>query len=235
MAYASYLSRNRHNSIFYARVIIPLALRSHFGGKREFRLSLRTPCKVTAKRRAMEIWLSFQVVYDALRNGKSLNDVNIHYGVLAALKSYKKLQKFPTPPPHIFKNTPIPLQRPSTKPLELQGLVLHFIKDSYRGQTIEVDTGCPEKEVDIVIKLRDDLDRRMGKAAFTQQTHPFPHTDVVDQKLFSEAADDYIELYKRNREYDKTLRLSTFDKESRNVLFWKHYFHETYLHEIALS
>lgn len=235
MAYGSYLSRNRHNSIFYARVIIPLALRSHFGGKREFRLSLKTPCKVTAKRRAMEIWLSFQVVYDALRNGKSLNDINIHYGVLAALKSYKKLQKSPAPTFHIFKNIPIPMQHPPTKPLELKGLVLHFIKDSYRGQTIEVDTGCPEKELDIIIKLRDDLDRRMGNTTFPHQAHPLAHTDVVDQKLFSEAADDYIELYKRNREYDKTLRLSSFDKESRNVLFWKYYFQETYIHEIDIS
>lgn len=235
MAYGSYLSRNRHNSIFYARVIIPLALRSHFGGKREFRLSLRTPCKVTAKRRAMEIWLSFQVVYDALRNGKSLNDINIHYGVLAALRSHKKPQQHFSPLLASFVTPPLLMQLPPSKPLALEGLVLHYMKSTYRGQVFEVDAGCVEKEQAAVSQFMDDVDKRMGPMTVSLGSPPPTNTANVKHKLFSEAADDYIKLYKQNRDYDKTLRLSTFDKESRNVSFWKFYFQETCLHEIDIS
>ncbi|WP_417419906.1 DUF6538 domain-containing protein [Halomonas sp.] len=235
MAYGSYLSRNRHNSIFYARIIIPLALRSHFGGKREFRLSLRTPCKATAKRRAMEIWLSFQVVYDALRNGKSLNDIHIPYGALAALKPHHKSQQAHPPLFALSENIPIPMQRPPSKPLALKGLVLHYMKSTYRGHEFEVEAGCIEKEQAAIAKFMDDVDKRMGPMAAETSANSLKSKIHLDHKPFSEAADDYIELYKRNREYDKTLRASTFDKESRNVSFWKYYFQETCLHEIDIN
>lgn len=127
------------------------------------------------------------------------------------------------------------MQRPPSKPLALKGLVLHYMKSTYRGQVFEVEAGCVDKEQAAINKFMDDIDQRMGPfSASVEVTSPL-NTVNVEQKLFTEAADDYIQVYERNREYDKTLRLGTFDKESRNVLFWKYYFQETYIHEIDIS
>ncbi len=49
MAYGSYLTRSRHQTTYYARIVIPLDLRRKLGGKREVRQSLKTTCKATAK------------------------------------------------------------------------------------------------------------------------------------------------------------------------------------------
>ena len=49
MAYGSYLTRSRHRTTYYARIVIPLDLRQQLAGKREVRQSLKTTCKATAK------------------------------------------------------------------------------------------------------------------------------------------------------------------------------------------
>jgi len=60
MAQGQFLIRNRHCNQWYGRVIIPQTLREHFHGKREFRRSLKTSDKTTAKRRALEFWVECQ-------------------------------------------------------------------------------------------------------------------------------------------------------------------------------
>lgn len=237
MSYGSYLSKSRHGTIFYARITIPLSLRHHFGGKREFRISLKTPCKVKAKRFALDLWLNFQVVYDALRDGHSLNNIHVPHGVLAALKIDKKTHEnttalvSSTPPP------PLPLlkHRSLEKLPPLNGLVLRYIKSTYRGQMLEVDTGCVQDDRATISQLMDEIDRRLGPPL----TLPQVATNLVnaspEPKLFDQVADDYIQSYRLNREYDKTFRMSTFDKEARNVLFWKYYFSSTPLDQIGIQ
>lgn len=125
------------------------------------------------------------------------------------------------------------MQRPPSKPLALKELALRYMKITYRGHEFEVEAGCIEKEQAAIAKFMDDVDKRMGPLTAAADANPQTNKTYVDHKQFSEAADDYIGLYKRNREYDKTLRLSTFDKESRNVSFWKYSFQEIFLHEIS--
>ena len=57
MAKSQFLVRNRHNNMYYGRVVIPLALRKQFAGKRELRLSLGTADKKQAKKLALSFWV----------------------------------------------------------------------------------------------------------------------------------------------------------------------------------
>ena len=63
MAKSQFLIRNRHNNVWYGRVIIPGALRAHFNGKCEIRRSLKTADKRAAKKRALEFWVYCQTEF----------------------------------------------------------------------------------------------------------------------------------------------------------------------------
>lgn len=83
MTYGTYLTRSRHQTNWYARIVIPIDVRQHFRQRREFRKSLSTSCKTIAKRRAAAIWLAYQEVFDALRNGLPVKEINPEWGALA--------------------------------------------------------------------------------------------------------------------------------------------------------
>ncbi len=73
MATGQFLIRNRHNNMFYGRVIIPLSLREQFNGKRELRKSLRTTDKFQAKKRSLSFWVDCQRGFDTLKNMSNTN------------------------------------------------------------------------------------------------------------------------------------------------------------------
>ncbi|WP_404299480.1 DUF6538 domain-containing protein [Halomonas sp.] len=63
------MARSRHRTNWYARIVIPHDLRYAYAQRREIRKTLYTPCKVTARRRAMLLWLAYQQVFESPRNG----------------------------------------------------------------------------------------------------------------------------------------------------------------------
>lgn len=232
MPNTSYLTKSRHGSIYYARISIPKSLRSHFQGQREFRVSLKTPCKAIAKWRALRVWLACQDTYDDLRNGKTVNLTPPYFGALdfdnRSTKDQAKEITATKSTSACLADSSLLLQPAPTEPLDLEGLVLTYSRAVYRGQTIEVDFQCPTAEQEAVERFMDNVDRRLGSS----EIHAVAQPAAKERRKFSAAADDYIEQYRRNREYDKTLRSSTFDKESRAVSFWKYYFGDCHLDEI---
>ena len=66
MAISQFLVRNRHQNIWYGRIIIPTELRRLFYGRRELRRSLKTLDKSVAKRQATALWLNCQHGFDLL-------------------------------------------------------------------------------------------------------------------------------------------------------------------------
>ncbi|CAM3563493.1 DUF6538 domain-containing protein [Halomonas lysinitropha] len=237
MAYGSYLTRSRHQTTFYARIVIPHDLRQQLGGKREVRQSLRTACKVTAKRRAMQTWLAFQEFFDALRNDQSVDDLQTAHEGLAALNELLRTknsrsntpaasssQKTSDHPKEPFRAMPFAQVTAAPADMPEGGLVLRYLAGTYRGQRFKADYGCPEINQAAVSRFFDDIDRRFGPPVAEQSAVPTVSISATTpiRKSFAEAANDYLEQYRRDREYDNTLRSSTYDKESRDVTFWKH-------------
>ena len=66
MAGSHFLVRNRHNNIWYVRIIIPAALKVQFNNKREFRRSLKTTNKQEAKKLSFAFWVACQNGFDQL-------------------------------------------------------------------------------------------------------------------------------------------------------------------------
>ncbi len=67
MAKAQFLVRNRHQNIWYARIVIPQSVRRHFHGQREIRCSLKTADVKQAKGRALRFWVECQDGFKALQ------------------------------------------------------------------------------------------------------------------------------------------------------------------------
>lgn len=84
MPYGTYLTRSRHRTNWYARIVIPHDLRDAYDHRREIRKTLDTPCKVTARRRAMMLWLEYQQVFDSLRNDQRVGCLTPEWKALAS-------------------------------------------------------------------------------------------------------------------------------------------------------
>ncbi|XKH61354.1 tyrosine-type recombinase/integrase [Halomonas sediminis] len=182
----------------------------------------------------MKIWLTFQDFFDALRNDQSVDDFNTSQGALAALnellrginnRSNSPSQtppERPTEPSQAF----LPPQVASDPIVDMSedGLIFRYVKSVYRGQVFESDSGCPKIDQAAVRDFMDDIDRRLGPISDTSPTPEQASHPESTRKPFAEAADDYLDQYRRDREYDNTLRMSTYDKASRDATFWKHYF-----------
>ncbi|EPC01904.1 hypothetical protein L861_19835 [Litchfieldella anticariensis FP35 = DSM 16096] len=113
MPYGTYLTRNRHHTNWYARIVIPHDLRHAYGQRREIRKTLDTPCKVTARRRAMMLWLAYQQVFESLRNGRVEDNISPDWKTLAFLasSSLSSLQTDTAPgdgrTPYLIQLTPL--------------------------------------------------------------------------------------------------------------------------------
>jgi hypothetical protein len=66
MASGQFLIRNRHQQVWYGRVVIPRHLRDHFNQRRELRTSLKTPDKQRALRLSRYFWLQCQQGFERL-------------------------------------------------------------------------------------------------------------------------------------------------------------------------
>lgn len=84
MPYGTYLTRSRHRTNWYARIVIPHDLRHAYHQRREIRKTLDTPCKITARRRVMLLWLTYQQVFDSLRNGQRVGCLTPEWKALAS-------------------------------------------------------------------------------------------------------------------------------------------------------
>lgn len=95
MAHGTYLTRNRHSSNWYARIVIPHDLRHAYDRKREIRRTLETPCKLTARRRALLLWLVYQQVFDSLRNDQLVGSITPEWKAVAGSSTSQRTTAVP--------------------------------------------------------------------------------------------------------------------------------------------
>lgn len=104
----------------------------------------------------------------------------------------------------------------------------------YRGAKLD-----PQADLAAITALMDEIDNRCHhRSSFPlPQTEPASTMQLQSQpkRTFTQAADDYIEQYRSNREYDGSLRGSSYDKTKRAVAFWKYYFKGVRLDEIDIT
>lgn len=151
MSYGTFLTRSRHRTTWYARIVVPHDVRRHFQHRREIKRTLRTSCKVTARRRAVAVWLAYQDVFDALRNRQPVNDLTPSWGALAGITTAIQSPKATTPDlsnsePAFTRIEPLMAHRTSTG----EALVVEFV-------TINPVTG------EITVKDATDCDIRLIK------------------------------------------------------------------------
>lgn len=230
MGYGTYLTRSRHQTTWYARIAIPRDLRERFKRQREIRKTLGTSCKATAKRRAMAVWLAYQEAFDAIRNGQPVKDLKPEWGALAAISAAIQPQEA-AKPRNAGRNLTITAIQPLRARRKSDGETFHVYYADFDWVTGKSTFDNPtEAELEGVERMA----RTWHKLQRQQTTTPAPAPEPP-QRTFTEAADAYIERYRRSREYDGSFRESSFDKEQRDVAFWKYYFEGVQLHAIDIE
>ncbi len=85
MSYAQYLIKSRHSTRFYARVSIPIHLRSRFGGKRDLRRSTHTCDLRLAKSRARQFWVRCHELFEKVEASSMSKDKVFTSDLIATL------------------------------------------------------------------------------------------------------------------------------------------------------
>ena len=176
MATSQFLIRNRHDNVWYGRIVVPLKLRACFNGKRELRKSLGTADKVQAKRQALEFWVECQNGFDRLKDNNTLQ------------ASFKNTAHFLTwiVEELTGKETPLHM-RPHKKIDKLlkgqQEKRYLDINDPFGNKTV-IDLGDPDKEAALALKLQEkaaelletykDNPAMLDRLFRTQNAQPLP-------------------------------------------------------------
>jgi hypothetical protein len=63
-----FLMRNRHASVWYARVYVPRHLQQYFGNRKEFRKSTKCTDKRYAGRVALRFWAECQALFEQVED-----------------------------------------------------------------------------------------------------------------------------------------------------------------------
>lgn len=209
MSYGTYLIRSRHQTNWYARIVVPHDVRHHFRQRREIRKTLGTSCKATAKRRAMAIWLAYQDVFNALRNGLPVEDLNPDWGALAGITTAIQPQRA-TPPRFIDRDFTFTLIEPITGYRESDGspvTVQYVTFDAITGMPIIKDE-LPDDTIRIAKELMTHHRELFGKPA-----QAFAPAEPPPEPMLSELFEAFIA--KAQRDSREKTRLSM--RQSFNV------------------
>ena len=96
MKFDRFLMRNRHASVWYARVYIPRHLQPCFGGQKEFRKSTQCMNKGQAGRLALQFWVECQALFEQVECnvGKKKNTDTIQIGYATTTDMLGKTHTF---------------------------------------------------------------------------------------------------------------------------------------------
>ena len=219
-----FLARNRHNNIWYGRVVIPHALRPCFNGQKEIRLSLRTSDKKKAKFLSMELRVQCQKGFERL--ALAANGCSYFKSSKAFLDWLTDDRKQGVAPP-----------------MKLIKLDLEYAGS--RSQYV-IDLDDPKEEARLALQLQANAH------AFMDQFKDDPDTlqrltrikddyRINDKGLpetampFDEAADIYIDKLKNQGRKGKKLSQRTLINYEGRLEFWKEHFGKRPVHEILLK
>ncbi len=148
MAISQFLVRNRHCTVWYGRIVIPLKLREHFNGKREIRKTLGTSDRKAAKRLALQFWVNCQDGFDRLEENITREDSLTNTGQFLAWL------------PQELTDKETPLHMPPHRKIE------KFLKGRHEkryldlndpfGNKYVINLGDPEKEAGLALKLQEN-------------------------------------------------------------------------------
>lgn len=240
MALSQFLVRNRHQNIWYGRVIVPSDLRSLFNGKRELRRSLGTTDKTEAKRQATAFWLECQKGFERLCN-RSLTAPTFQTTPeflewLSAHQNYKETVQAMSPD----REKDITAWGKGDKDR------MDF-RDPF-GNLHSFELGCPDKETAFALKLQERaealleryadnpemLDRlfRVGNAEPAVKSG---ETLEESSTAIAEAIDLYItKLVSQGRKGKKLSRRTLLGYQGR-LEFWKDAFSDQKMSHITLK
>jgi len=228
MAQGQFLIRNRHNNRWYGRVVIPSSLRDHFNGKCEFRRTLNTTDKTTAKRRALEFWVECQKGFEALSQSPTVDAVAHISDRMTGLSMKKKDRR-----------------------------QAGFLTEHHRiefedvfGSRHVVDLDDPAKEQEVALQLQanatalldkykdrpDILDRLLSIQSSTPAPQiPVPTNLPESPTPFSEAVDLYINKLTTQGRKGKKLSTRTLLNYQGRLGFWKEVLNTQPVHDITLK
>lgn len=234
MALSQFLVRNRHQNIWYGRVVVPLELRAQFNGKRELRKSLGTTDKRIAKRQATAFWLECQLGFERL-SGEAVE-------------------------PPVFETTPDFTTWVSGRPSNVSPIkkINRFLEGQHElnrldyrdplGHTHIINFGDPDKEQAMALKLQERaealLERyaenpemldRLFRVENAQPIVPEGEKLAENQTSITEAIDLYItKLITQGRKGKKLSQRTLLGYQGR-LEFWKAAFGDHKVSHITLK
>jgi len=231
MATGQFLIRNRHNNMFYGRVIIPLSLRAQFNGRRELRKSLRTTDKFQAKKRSLSFWVDCQRGFDTLKN---MSNTEIIF------KTGQCFKKFLSDG---FRQS--------------HGNTMRYIETfDALGRKHIFDLDSPEDEKKLAQEMHQNANRLLNKFAdqpdilekllsLNDQSYTAPTRQNESRQAqgnqpesptpFDEAVDLYTTKLTTQGRRGRKLSQRTLINYQTRLNFWKAYFNNTLVHEITLK
>lgn len=240
MAKHPYLVRNRHNNIWYGRVVIPVHIRIHFGGKREIRLSLATADIKEAKKSALQLWLRCQFGFDLLLHDPLATRSFIHTREFLAWIRYETCTMAKK------KNIKDELE---SLAFEGQGTRPEIIETTdIFGATHVIDLGDPQQEQAAALAMQNNaialLEKYKDNPEILDRLLKAQKIDTSENKLteqpetpmrFSEAIDQYGEKLRVQGRKGKRLAERTLQNYMGTLRFWQEVFGDQYMHDLTLQ
>ncbi|MEZ5529742.1 MAG: site-specific integrase [Porticoccaceae bacterium] len=221
MAQGQFLVRNRHQQVWYGRVVIPGHLRDRFNQRRELRVSLDTSDKQKALRRSRHFWLQCQ-------------------------SGFERLEKHPRKEP--FEDTRAFISWLSR---ERQGQgqtdMAYYIETfDVFGRKHVIDLDDPEKEKELALALqanaiallesyknRPEVLDRLMKIGHTEFSAP--DNQPESPTTFHEAIGLYIDkLESQGRKGKKLAQRTLYDYKDK-LGFWQTHFGQRPMHTLTLK
>jgi integrase len=220
-----FLVRNRHQLNWYGRVIIPLSLRSHFNGKRELRVSLKTPDKQRAKRLSRLFWVHCQTGFDRLAS-RPLSE-----GYFKQTGEFLDWAGIPMNPRSKNKNNVMAKYIETTDALGHKHVIDLDDPEEERELAAAFHANALammemfKSEPDVLLKLM-----QVGKAEFTT-----PEKTPESATSFDEAIDLYIEKLTHQGRKGKKLAPRTLLTYTDKLKFWQVHFGQRAVHSLTLK
>jgi len=223
MASCQFLIRNRHQTVWYSRVIIPASLRTAFSGKRELRKSLGTPDKALAKRHSLDFWLDCQNGFDRLKENNNLN------------ASFRNTDEFIT---WLSEHVHNQGEKSPMKDIDTTDALgrRHIIK--LNGDTkaeAELAKQLHDDATVLILELKDNPEVLHDLLNLRDNHFPPTESPPETQTAVSEAIDLYIDKLNTQGRKGKKLAQRTLLNYQGRLEFWKVHFGQTPINEITLK
>ncbi|MEH6575649.1 MAG: DUF6538 domain-containing protein [Amphritea sp.] len=223
MSQGHFLVRNRHQTTWYGRVVIPSSLRPYFNGRRELRRSLSTADKQYAKRLSRCFWLQCQAGFERLKQQPSLKE------------PFRLTQEFTEW-----------LYQEGVDGRSQSNMAYYIETFDVLGRKHVIDLDDPEAEQQLALELQANaaalLDRyknspevldRLLNISNTEMSNPANQPE--SPTAFHEAIDLYLNKLTVQGRKGKKLAPRTLINYRDRLTFWQQHFEQRQIHTLTLK